>query len=150
MALPGIGPFARDRAVSRYLGAAALLTGHGVPINRALELAIKACPLRVLHPALTKVRTRVLEGGSFVAALTEAQMLDEATLAIIGIGEEANRLPQMLERAGYLLERRSAQTIDRALKILTPLITILMGILIGGLVISVMTSILSINDLAFE
>jgi general secretion pathway protein F len=150
MKLPALGPFLRDRAISRYLGAAALLTGNGVPINKALELAVKACPLKALHPPLLKVRTRVVEGGSFVDGLAEARLLDDASLSILGIGEEANRLPQMLERAGYLLERRTAQTVDRALKILTPLITIVMGVLIGGLVISVMTSILSINDLAFE
>ena len=148
--LPALGPFLRDRAMSRYLGAAALLTGNGVPINKALELAVKACPLKALHPPLLKVRTRVVEGVSFVEGLAEARLLDDASLSILGIGEEANRLPQMLERAGYLLERRNAQTVDRALKILTPLITIVMGVLIGGLVISVMTSILSINDLAFE
>lgn len=148
--LPALGSFLRDRALSRYLGAAALLTGHGVPINRALELAVKACPLKAVRPALTIVRTRVVEGGSFTAALTEARLLDEASLSILGIGEEANRLPQMLERAGYLLERRTAQAMDRMLKILTPLVTIVMGVVIGGLVISVMTSILSINDLAFE
>lgn len=148
--LPLLGPFLRDRAVSRYLGAAALLTGHGVPINRALQLAVKACPLKALQPALAAVRDKVVAGGSFVAALTDANLLDAASLSILGIGEEANRLPQMLDRTGYLLERRTAQTLDRILKILTPLITIVMGVLIGGLVISVMTSILSINDLAFE
>lgn len=150
MKVPGLGPFIRNRAVSRYLGAAALLTGHGVPVNKALELAVKACPLKMLHPDLMKVRTKVVEGESFVKGLGEARLLDDASLAILAIGEEANRLPEMLERAGYLLERRTSQTIDRALKILTPLITIIMGVLIGGLVISVMTSILSINDLAFE
>lgn len=147
---PAIGPLLRDRAMSRYLRAAALLTGQGVPINKALELAVKACPLRMLHPDLMKARTKVVEGGSFVGGLAESRLLDDASLAILAIGEEANRLPEMLERAGALLERRTTQTIDRALKILTPLVTIVMGMLIGGLVISVMTSILSINDLAFE
>lgn len=148
--LPALGLFLRDRAISRYLGAAALMTSNGVPINKALELAVKACPLKALHPPLLKVRMWVVEGGSFVDGLAEARLLDDASLSILGIGEEANRLPQMLERAAYLLDRRTAQTVDRALKILTPLITIVMGVLIGGLVISVMTSILSINDLAFE
>jgi len=148
--MPALGPFIRDRAVSRYLRAAALLTGHGVPINKALELAVKACPLKMLHPALLEVRKRVVEGGSFVEGLDKARLLDNASLAILAIGEEANRLPEMLERAGYLLEHRTARTIDRLLKILTPVITIVMGVLIGGLVISVMTSILSINDLAFD
>jgi len=148
--MPALGPFIRDRAVSRYLRAAALLTGHGVPINKALELAVKACPLKILHPALLEVRKRVVEGGSFVGGLDDARLLDNASLAILAIGEEANRLPDMLERAGYLLEHRTARTIDRLLKILTPVITIVMGVLIGGLVISVMTSILSINDLAFD
>jgi general secretion pathway protein F len=150
LTIPVIGPLMRDRAISRYLGAAALLTGHGVPIGKALELAVRVCPLKLLHPKLTEIRTKVMEGGSFVAALAEAQIANEATLAVVGIGEEANRLPQMLERASHLLDRQIAYMIDRVLKILTPVMTIVTGMLVGGLVLSVMTAILSLNDLAFE
>jgi general secretion pathway protein F len=148
--LPVLGNIIHKRAMTRYLQAVALLTGHGVPINRALELGVRACPIKTYHPALLEIRKQVVQGGSFVGSLKAAKLIDESSLALLSVGEEANRLPEMLDRAAFLLERETSRRIEQMLKILTPAITIVMGLLIGSLVISVMSAILSINDLAFQ
>jgi general secretion pathway protein F len=148
--IPFLGTMIHKRAMTRYLQAVALLTGHGVPINQALGLGVKACPIRNYRPALEDIRKKVVQGAAFVASMKTAALLDESSLALISVGEEANRLPEMLDRAALLLERETTRQLDRMLKVLTPAITILMGGLIGSLVVSVMSAILSINDLAFK
>jgi len=148
--VPVLGTTIHKRAMTRYLQAVALLTGQGVPINQALELGVKACPIRNYHPALLEIRKKVVQGAAFVASLKAAKLLDESSLALLAVGEEANRLPEMLDRAAYLIERDTTRQLERMLKVLTPAITIVMGLLIGSLVISVMSAILSINDLAFK
>jgi general secretion pathway protein F len=148
--VPFLGATMHKRAMTRYLQALALLTGYGVPINQALELGVKACPIRSYHPALAEIRKKVVQGAAFVASLRGAGLLDEASLALLAVGEEANRLPETLDRAAFLIERDTTRRIERMLKVLTPTITVVMGLLIGSLVISVMSAILSINDLAFK
>lgn len=147
---PFLGTMIHKRAMTRYLQAVALLTGHGVPINQALDLGVNACPIRNYRPALQDIRKKVVQGAAFVASMKTAALLDESSLALISVGEEANRLPEMLDRAAFLLERETNRQLERMLKVLTPAITIVMGLLIGSLVVSVMSAILSINDLAFK
>lgn len=148
--VPLLGTTIHKRAVTRYLQALALLTGNGVPINQALGLSITACPVKSYHPKLQEVRKKVVQGAAFVASLKASGLVDESSLALLSVGEEANRLPEMAERAAYLIERDTTRQLDRLLKVLTPAITITMGLVIGSLVISVMSAILDINDLAFK
>lgn len=148
--IPLLGPMLHKRALTRYLQTVALLAGNGVPIGKTLELAAKACPITAYQSRLQNVRLRVLEGGKFVDALGATGLVDGATLTLLALGEDANRLSEMLERAAFLLDRDTTQRMDHALKLMTPVVTILMGGLIGTLVISVMGAILSINDVAFQ
>ena len=124
------------------------------PQWRADQQSARSCcqglPDGSYHAALRDVRKSVLQGAAFVTSIKATGLLDDTTLALLSVGEEANRLPEMLERAAYLLDRETTRQLDRMLKLLTPVITIAMGLLIGGLVISVMSAILSINDLALQ
>ena len=71
-------------------------------------------------------------------------------MSLVSLGEEANALPVVLDRAAKMLQLTLTRRIDTVLKLLTPALTISLGFLVGSLVISVMTTILSINDLALQ
>jgi len=133
--------------LSRTLGT--LLT-NGVPLPAALELAKDAAQNRAVAKALGDTAISVREGRSLAAQLAQAQVFPPAMIDLVKIGEESGKLDAMLERQADLDEQRIRNTIDRLLAILVPALTIVLGMIVAGLIASLLVAILSINDLAIQ
>lgn len=89
-------------------------------------------------------------GMPFRKAARDANLFDSTSMSLIEMGDEANKLPDALKRAAFLLETVANRDIRRMLNLLTPAITIVMGGTIGGIVVSVMDALLSINNLVVQ
>lgn len=148
--VPFVGAFLSDRGLSEYMQSLATLLANGVPMRKALQLSVQACSMSVFHQALLEIRDRVVSGQSFKAAADASRLFDPTTIAIVGIGDEASRLPDALERAANVLSTRADRRSTRALSLLTPALTIIMGLAIGGLVLSIMSALMDMNDMAFQ
>ena len=148
--LPMIGPIIRKSAQARYLSSFALLIGNGAPMAKALELSALSAVIPAFKPALLGIRDSVSTGEKLPAALRRSGLFDHRIVSLIAVGDEANRLPAVAKRAAQILEGEARNAIMRYTAMLTPLTTIFMGLLIGGLVISVMTALLSINAIAVQ
>lgn len=148
--MPIFGSMARAEAAARYLHVLAALTANGVGVKKALELAAHACPIAAYREPLLAIRDRVLGGTSLRHAVEASDLFEQSTLSLIRVGDESNKLPDALKRAAFLLERKAREGRRRFFAILTPALTIVMGALVGGVVISVMTALLSINNLAAQ
>ena len=148
--MPLIGPIIRKSAQARYLSSLALLIGNGAPMAKALELAALSAVIPVFKPLLLGVRDSVSTGEKLPSALRRSGLFDERIISLIAVGDEANRLPAVAKRAAQILEGEAQKSVTRCTAMLSPLMTILMGLLIGGLVVSVMTALLSINELAIQ
>lgn len=148
--LPLIGRLLKQRGTAAYLKILALLLGNGVRLNTALELAADATTIEADRKALKGLRDAVYAGRSLYQAAEEASVLDALTLSFVKVGEEANSLPDALNRASALLDAQAKQTADRLTTLLTPAITIVTGLAVGGIVVSVMDTLLSINELALQ
>lgn len=148
--IPLIGTLVRDAVVARYLETLALLLGNGVAMTEALGLAASVSGESPLAASFAAIEDNVANGARLHGAIVKAGIFDNATMSLISLGEEANTLPVVLDRAGKMLQLRLMRRIDTTLKLLTPVLTISLGLLVGSLVVSVMTTILSINDLALQ
>ncbi|WP_272951715.1 type II secretion system F family protein [Sinorhizobium fredii] len=148
--MPIVGGMARAEACARYLQVLASLTANGVAVKKALELAAHACPLAAYTEPLLAIKDRVVGGTSLRVAIEAANLFEQSTLSLIRVGDESNKLPDALKRAAFLLERKARLARRRLFAVLTPALTIVMGALVGGVVISVMTALLSINNLAAQ
>ena len=100
--------------------------------------------------SFASIEDNVANGARLHGAIVKAGIFDHATMSLVSLGEEANALPVVLDRAAKMLQLTLTRRIDTVLKLLTPALTISLGFLVGSLVISVMTTILSINDLALQ
>lgn len=150
ISLPLIGVFIRKQGLARYLHSLALLLGNGVEMPKALAFAAATCPIAAYTTPLETVRERVLSGSRLPDALGEAAIFPSAVVSLVAIGDEVNTLPTVLFRSAELLEGEAFRSQNRLLALMTPVITIAMGFLIGGLVISVMSALLGINDLSLQ
>ena len=148
--LPIAGTVIRKRGLSRYLSSLSILLENGGTMSNALLLSAECCPVAAFIPALLKVRERVTSGTALTTALRQAELFDERILSLIAVGDEANKLPLVANRAAGILETEAQALLAKFVATLTPAITIFLGLLIGGLVVSVMSALLSINDLALQ
>jgi general secretion pathway protein F len=148
--LPLIGSVIRKLAQARYLSSLALLIGNGAPMAKALELAAQSAVIPAFKPVLLGVRDSVSTGEKLPSALGRSGLFDQRIISLIAVGDEANRLPAVTKRAAQILENEAQRAILRYTALLTPAMTIFMGLLIGGLVVSVMTALLSINEIAVQ
>lgn len=148
--IPLFGRLFTNAALARYLETLSLLLGNGVTMSEALRLAAGVSQHASLKTSFSAIEEDVANGARLHAAAAKAGIFDNPTMSLISLGDDANALPIVLDRAGRMLQAALTRRIDTLLKLLTPAMTISLGLLVGSLVVSVMTTILSINDLALQ
>lgn len=147
--LPLLGGAMRKSSSARYLASLSLLLGGGTPMTEALALAARGS-LELHRARLTSVRDDVAAGQRLPKALEKTGLFDPRTISLIAVGDEVNRLPAVLDRASAILDQEATALLSNLLAAVTPATTIILGTVIGGLVVSVMTALLGINDLALQ
>lgn len=146
--LPMIGRLALKYQLTLYARSLGTLLGNGVPLLTALAIATDTVGNAVLQKSLARVGPIVKEGGKVVQAVTATGIFEPLAVNLIRVGEETGRIgPMMLELAN-ILNREVEVGIKRLLTLLEPLLILLLGFLIAGIIISILLGILSINDLA--
>jgi general secretion pathway protein F len=133
--------------MSRTLGT---LVRNGVPILQALQVTGDVLNNRAMAAALRTSAGEVKEGATLMAALGRPGLFPELALRLTGVGEQTGQLEVMLDRVGNIYEAALQQQLGRLSNLLTPALTLAMGALVGGLLLSVMGAITSINELALR
>ena len=148
--LPLVGAIIRKSSLASYLSSFAILIASGASMTKALELSANCSKLPSFGARLTEIRNSVSTGQRLPAAFEASGLFDDRIIALIAVGDEAGRLGVVAKRAAQILESEVQNATTRYAAMLTPLMTIVIGLLIGGLVISVMTALLSINEIAVQ
>jgi general secretion pathway protein F len=126
------------------------LLDQGTTLQTAIQLTRDALNYPSSRLEVDHVHERVVGGMGLAAAAESLTFLDGTTRQLMKIGEETNQLPAMLDYAATGFESSAAQRIERLMTLLTPVLTIVIGIMIGGLIMSVMRAIFSLNELALQ
>lgn len=148
--LPLLGPVLVGIEAGRLCRTLGTLLGAEVGLPAAIA-ATRLVPKRLaFRRVLDEAARRIPEGARLAPALAGLEALSPLTLQMIAVGEEVNRVPHMLMRAAELHEEAVETRIGRLFAVMTPLITAGLGLLVGGLILSVMSAILSVNDLAAQ
>jgi len=134
--LPVLGNLLRKIAVGRFTRTLGTLITSGVPILEGLSITAKTSGNAVLEEALMKVRKAIEEGRTIVDPLRECGVFPNMVTQMIGVGEATGAMDSMLQKiADFYEEEVDAATKDM-LAMLEPLIIGMLGITIGGIVIS--------------
>jgi type IV pilus assembly protein PilC len=134
--LPVMGSLLRKIAVGRFTRTLGTLITSGVPILEGLSITAKTSGNAVLEEALMKVRKAIEEGRTIVDPLRECGVFPSMVTQMIGVGEATGAMDSMLQKiADFYEEEVDAATRDM-LAMLEPIIIGLLGIMIGGIVIS--------------
>jgi general secretion pathway protein F len=148
--LPVVGVLLRAMEAERFCRTLGTLVGSGVPLPAATRLAGGALGNSVLRDAVMETAAGLREGETLSSRLAQADVFPALTLDVIAIGEQTGKLDEMLLRQADLDAQRVRHTLDRLLALLVPVITIVLGLVVAGLIASLLVAILSVNDLALQ
>jgi len=148
--LPVLGNLFAAIEIERFNRILGTLLANGVELPAALELAKDVLRNTALRAAVSETAKGLREGEGFARRLAQFSVFRAATYDLVQVGEETGKLDEMLIRQADLDEQRIKHTIDRLLALLVPALTILLGLVVAGLIGSMLIAILSVNDLALQ
>ena len=134
--LPIIGLLLRKIAVARFTRTLGTLITSGVPILEGLTITARTSGNAVLEEALMKVRKAIEEGRTIVDPLRECGVFPNMVTQMIGVGEATGAMDSMLQKIADFYEDEVDAATKDMLAMLEPVIIGLLGVSIGGIVIS--------------
>jgi len=134
--MPIIGVLLRKIAVARFTRTLGTLITSGVPILEGLSITAKTSGNAVLEEALMKVRKAIEEGRTIVDPLRESGVFPNMVVQMIGVGEATGAMDAMLQKIADFYEDEVDSATKDMLAMLEPVIIGLLGVMIGGIVIS--------------
>jgi general secretion pathway protein F len=150
LSLPVISKLVEQSNLSMFATTLGTLLANGVPLVAALHLTSSVATNSLYRVAISAAAKGVEEGAKLADAIAATGIFPPLAVRFVGIGEEASHLDSMLRHLGQLLDKSRRQTVRRLMTLLTPTITVIVGVLVGGLILSVMQAILSVNELAIR
>ncbi|EIC31479.1 MULTISPECIES: type II secretion system F family protein [Methylomicrobium] len=132
--------------MSRTLGT---LLGNGVSILSALAIVRETVDNLVLVDAIQYAEEELKQGKRMSDALVKTGIFPKMAVQMIKMGEETGHLEEMLLRVAEIYDKQLKVAIQRMLALLEPALIITLGLMIAGIIVSILLAILSVNDLAF-
>jgi general secretion pathway protein F len=124
-----------------------VLLGAAVPLTTTLRILGDMMATMGDAGIWTRVVERVRHGGKLSDALGETSTLPAMAIRMLRLGEETGQLPMLAERVAVFYETKLERSLDRLVGLAGPLAIVTISIIVGGLIISVMTSLLSVSQL---
>jgi type IV pilus assembly protein PilC len=134
--LPILGMLLRKIAVARFTRTLGTLITSGVPILEGLAITARTSGNAVLEEALMKVRKAIEEGRTIVDPLRECGVFPNMVTQMIGVGEATGAMDSMLQKIADFYEDEVDSATKDMLAMLEPAIIAMLGICVGGIVIS--------------
>jgi type IV pilus assembly protein PilC len=134
--LPILGLLLRKIAVARFTRTLGTLITSGVPILEGLSITARTSGNSVLERALMRVRKAIEEGRTIVDPLRESGVFPNMVTQMIGVGEATGAMDAMLQKIADFYEEEVDSATKDMLALLEPVIIGLLGVMIGGIVIS--------------
>jgi general secretion pathway protein F len=146
--IPLLGDAMLKAETSRFARAMATLVSNTVPLVQSIEIAAATLTNKTISGALVGVAQGVKRGEGIAVPLRKAGVFPPLASHLLTVGEETGRLDQMFTRMADIYENDTRVAIRRFTSIFEPLVILIMGVLVGGLILSMLVAITSINDVA--
>ncbi len=136
--IPIVGKIARMIAVSRFTRTLATLLTGGVPMLNAMDIVRNVVDNAVLAKAIDDARDNIREGESIAGPLKKSEQFPPIVIHMVSIGEKTGELERMLNQVAETYDFQVKNKVAGLTSVLNPIMTVLMGGVIGFIVISVL------------
>jgi type IV pilus assembly protein PilC len=134
--IPVIGPILNKSAIARYARTLSTMFAAGVPLVEALDSVAGATGNIVYENAVKKMRDEVATGQRLQRSMENTGLFPNMVNQMIAVGEESGSLDEMSGKVATFYEAEVDNAVDAMSSLLEPLIMMVLGVLVGGLVIA--------------
>lgn len=146
--MPVFGDLLVKHETAKFTSSLGSLLSNGVPVLSALPIAKANLTNSLFLENISKAMEQFKEGRSLFQTLSMAKLFPSLALQMIKVGEETGELDAMLTRVSEIYEKETSNAMQRMVNLFEPVIIILLGLAIGGIIVSILLGMVSINDLA--
>lgn len=136
--------FYRTSLFCRNLG---VLLGSGVNLTTTLRILVDMMSTTGSSIVWSDAADRVRHGAKLSDALSDTQALPAMAVRMLRLGDETGQLPMLAGRVAEFYEAKLQRTLDRVVGIAGPAAIIVISIVVGGLIVSVMTALMSVSQI---
>jgi type IV pilus assembly protein PilC len=143
--LPIIGPILTKAAIARYARTLSTMFAAGVPLVEALQSVAGATGNIVYEDAVLKMRDEVSTGQRLQRAMENTGIFPNMVVQMIAVGEESGSLDAMSGKVAGFYEEDVDAAVDSMSSLLEPMIMVILGVLVGGLVVAMYLPIFNLG-----
>ena len=144
--LPIFGEVIRKATLARFAKTLSTMFAAGVPLVEALDSVAGASGNRVYYDATKKIQSEISTGTSLTVAMQNTSVFPNMMLQMTAIGEESGALDSMLSKVADFYEEEVDEAVDGLASLMEPIIMVVLGVLIGGLVIAMYMPIFKLGQ----
>lgn len=144
--LPVVGSVLQKLEVSRFSRTLGTLLQSSVPLIQSINLVKEIVENQAIASTMESIKSGVKKGEGLTRPIREAGIFPPFALHLLAVGEETGRLDDMLLQIADSYDRDLKRSLQRLVALLEPAIILVMGLIIGVMVVSMLYSIFSIND----
>jgi len=145
--LPVMGDLIRKVAVARFSQNMSILLSSGVPILDGLAITAKTAGNKVVEKAIMTARISISQGRTVAEPLTESKIFPPMVCQMVAIGENTGALDAMLKKVAEFYEDEVDTAVANLTALMEPVIMVVLGVILGGLVISMYLPIFQLGSL---
>ena len=134
--VPVLGSVLKKIAVARFSRTLSTLISSGVPILEGLEITAKTAGNSIVEEAIMKTRNSIEEGKTIVEPLRDSGVFPTMVTQMVGVGEQTGALDTMLTKIAEFFEDEVDAAVADLLTAIEPLMILVLGVIVGGIVIS--------------
>ena len=144
---PIFGGLVRKTALSRFSRSLSVLSRSGVPILTALDIVAQTSGNRVMANAIDDVMASVKQGESLAAPLDQHPVFPPMVSQMMTVGEETGALDEMLGKVADFYDREVDDTVAALTSLIEPLLIIVLGVTVGGILIALYLPMFNVASL---
>ena len=133
---PVFGILLRKVAVAKFTTTMGTMMASGVSILDALDIVAKTAGNKTIEKAIYKVRAAIAEGRTMAEPLEESGVFPSMVCSMIAVGESTGALDTMLGKIGEFYDEEVDQAVENLTAMIEPFMLVFLGVVIGGLVVS--------------
>ncbi len=147
--MPLVGPFVRRVELGRFARTLGTLLESGVPILKGISLSGEVVGNTVIRDAVRELYAGIRQGKSLSLLMKKSRVFPPLMIHLVSVGEETGGLSRMLLKVADDFDEQVQSDTKLFLSMLEPITIVVMGIIIGGIIFSMLMAIFGINDVTF-
>ncbi len=135
--MPVFGELNRKVIVAKFIKVLSALTGSGVPMMQALEVAGQVANNKVMDDVIESVRNNVSEGGGLKEPMQESDIFPPMVVQMVSVGEEVGNLEGSLDKGASYLDREIDTAVKKLIAKIEPATTVAIAVVVGLILMAI-------------